>query len=199
MKRTSFLVLVLEGLICLHRTGQLQLFWHQWLAHKLGLPWYEWFTLEINLDHSVIFGTAPTQCILGSFIAYEGCSISSKGFLPTVRDIMFIWIKFTHSCPFSSLRASLVAQLVKKSTCNVGNLGSIPGLGRSPGEGKGYPLQYSGLENSMDCKVYGVPKSQTWLNDFCFHFSLHPLIPQCWCSTLPPPTLPRSVNLYSWT
>ena len=39
----------------------------------------------------------------------------------------------------------------KESACNVGDLGSIPGLGRSPGEGKGYPLQYSGLENSMDC------------------------------------------------
>ena len=41
------------------------------------------------------------------------------------------------------------------------DLGSIPGLGRSPGEGKGYPLQYSGLENSMDCIVYVVAKSQT--------------------------------------
>ena len=38
------------------------------------------------------------------------------------------------------------------TACSVGNLGSVPGLGRSPGEGKGYPLQYSGLENSMDCK-----------------------------------------------
>ena len=42
----------------------------------------------------------------------------------------------------------------------------IPGLGRSCGEGKGYPLQYSGLENSMDCIVHGVSKSQTWLSDF---------------------------------
>ena len=41
----------------------------------------------------------------------------------------------------------------KESSCSVGDLGSIPGLGRSPGEGKGYPLQYSGLENSMDCIV----------------------------------------------
>ena len=49
----------------------------------------------------------------------------------------------------------------KKSTCNAGNLGSIPRLGRSPGEGKGYPLQYSGLENSMDFIVHGVMKSQT--------------------------------------
>jgi len=43
----------------------------------------------------------------------------------------------------------------KESTCNAGDLGSIPGLGRSPGEGKGYPLQYSGLENSMDLDSMG--------------------------------------------
>ena len=49
----------------------------------------------------------------------------------------------------------------KESTCNAGNLGLIPGLGRSPGEGKGYPLQYSGLENSMDSIVHVVAKSQT--------------------------------------
>ena len=58
----------------------------------------------------------------------------------------------------------------KESACNVGDLGSIPGLGRSPGEGKGYPLWYSGLENSMDYIVHGVAKSQTQLRDFCFHF-----------------------------
>ena len=56
----------------------------------------------------------------------------------------------------------------KESTCNVGELGSIPGLGRCPEEGKGYPLQYSGLENSMDCIVYGVAKSQTQLSTFQF-------------------------------
>ena len=49
----------------------------------------------------------------------------------------------------------------KESACNVGDLGLTPGLERSPGEGKGYPLQYSGLENSMDCIVYGVSKSRT--------------------------------------
>ena len=57
----------------------------------------------------------------------------------------------------------------KESACNVGDLGSIPGLGRSPGEGKGYPFQYSGLENSMDCIVHGVAESQTQLRDFHFH------------------------------
>ena len=46
----------------------------------------------------------------------------------------------------------------KESACNAGDLGSIPRLGRSPGEGKGYPLQSSGLENSMDCTVLGIAK-----------------------------------------
>ena len=63
-------------------------------------------------------------------------------------------------------KASLVAQLGKESASSAGDLGSISGLGRSPGEGKGYPLQYSGLENSMDCIVHGVAKSRTRLNDF---------------------------------
>ena len=58
----------------------------------------------------------------------------------------------------------------KESACNVGDLGSIPGVGRSPGEGKGYPLQYSGLENSMNCIVSGIAKSWTRLSNF--HFSL---------------------------
>ena len=57
---------------------------------------------------------------------------------------------------------------IKESACNVGDLGSILGLGRSPGEGKGHSLQYSGLENSMDCIVHVVSKSQTRLSEFHF-------------------------------
>ena len=57
----------------------------------------------------------------------------------------------------------------KESACNVGDLGLIPGLARSPGKGKGYLLQYSGLENPKDCIVHGVTKSQTWLSNFHFH------------------------------
>ena len=56
----------------------------------------------------------------------------------------------------------------KESPYNARDLGSIPG--RSPGEGKGYPLQYYGLENSMDCIVHGVAKSQTQLSNFHFHW-----------------------------
>ena len=62
---------------------------------------------------------------------------------------------------------------VKASACNAGDLGSILGLGRSPGEGNGNPLQYSCLENPMDggawwATVHGVTKSRTWLSDFTF-------------------------------
>ena len=53
-----------------------------------------------------------------------------------------------------------------ESACNVGDLGLIPGLGRAPGEGKGYPVQYSGLGNSMACIVHGIAKSQTRLSEF---------------------------------
>ena len=54
----------------------------------------------------------------------------------------------------------------KEFTCKAGDPGTIPGLGRSPGKGKGYPLQYSGLKNSMDCIVHGVAKGGTRLSDF---------------------------------
>ena len=54
----------------------------------------------------------------------------------------------------------------KESTCNAEDLGSILGMGRFPGEGKGYPLQYSGLENSVDYTAHGVAKNWTQLSDF---------------------------------
>ena len=63
----------------------------------------------------------------------------------------------------------------KESSCNVGDLVLIPGLARSPGEGKGYPLQYSGLENSMDCIDQGVTKSRTQLSNFYFNTHTHTL------------------------
>ena len=76
---------------------------------------------------------------------------------------IFIWIFIQWGFPCGST--------VKESACNAGDLGLIPGLGRSPGEGKGYPLQYSGLENSTDCIVHGVAKSRTRLSDFRFFLS----------------------------
>ena len=62
----------------------------------------------------------------------------------------------------------------KEFTCKGGDLGLIPRLGRSPREGKGYPLQYSGLKNSMDCIIHGVTKSRIRLRNFHFtSFTLH--------------------------
>ena len=60
----------------------------------------------------------------------------------------------------------------KESACNAGDLGSIPGLGRSPGEGKDYTVQYSSLEYFMDCIVHGVSKSRTRMSNFHFHFTV---------------------------
>ena len=77
----------------------------------------------------------------------------------------------------------------KEYACNMLDLGSIPGLERSPGEGKGYPFQYSGLENSMDCIVHGVAKNQTWLSNFHFHLLL------CQLQTFP---LIVSILVYFW-
>ena len=68
---------------------------------------------------------------------------------------------------FRSNTVSLIAQLVNNPTAMEFDSWS----GRSPGEWKGYPLQYSGLENSMDLIVHGVPKSWTKISDFHIHFS----------------------------
>ena len=77
---------------------------------------------------------------------------------------VYYHLRVSLSLPCSSAR--------EESACNAGDLGLILPLGRSPGEGKGYPLQYFGLENSMDCIVHGVTKSWTQLNDFHFTSSL---------------------------
>ena len=89
----------LEGLVDLHRTVQLQLLQHYWSEHTCITVILNGF-LETNRDHPVVFETASKYCISDSFVNYEGYSISSKGFWPTVVDIMVIWVKFTHSSPF---------------------------------------------------------------------------------------------------
>ena len=95
-----FGVLVLEGLLGLHRTIQLQLFSISGWNIDLDYCYIEWFALEMNRGHSVIFEIAFKFCILDSFVYYDGYSISSKGFLSIVVDIMVIWVKLIHSSPF---------------------------------------------------------------------------------------------------
>ena len=88
-------------------------------------------------------------------------------------DVYFLSVFAVNSklLPYGSAR--------KESICNVEDLGSIPGLGRSPGEGKGYPLQYSGLDNSLHCVVHGFTESDmteeislSLLRDGCMNVSV---------------------------
>ena len=83
-------MLVLEDLVGLLRTIHLQLLQHYWLGIDLDYCDIEWLALETNRDHSVVFKIASKYCILDSFVDYDGYSISSKEFLPTVVDVMVI-------------------------------------------------------------------------------------------------------------
>ena len=93
-------VLVLNGLVGIHRTVQLQLIQCYWLGHWLGLLWY-WMVCLGNEQRSFCcFWDCIQVRNFYSFVHHDGYSISSKGFLPTVVDIMVIWVKFTHFSPF---------------------------------------------------------------------------------------------------
>ena len=83
-------MLVLKGLVGLHRTLQLQLLQRYGWGIDLDYCDIEWFALETNRDHSVIFEIASKYCILDSFVDHDGYSISSEGFLSAVVDIMVI-------------------------------------------------------------------------------------------------------------
>ena len=83
-------MLVLKGLVGPHRTVQLQLLQCYWWGIDLDNCDIEWFALETNRDHSVVFEIASKYCISDSFVDHDGYSISSKGSLPTVVDIMVI-------------------------------------------------------------------------------------------------------------
>ena len=93
-------MLVLEGPLGLHRPVQLQLLSITDWGIDMDYCDTEWFALETNRDHSAIFEIASKYCISDSFVDYDGYSISSKRFLPSVVDIMVICIKFTHYSPF---------------------------------------------------------------------------------------------------
>ena len=96
--------------------------------------------------------------------------------LPAMQETQFnSWIgkirSRSHRLPTPGSLGFPSGSAGKESTHNAGDLDSIPGLGRSPGEENSYPLQYSGLENSMDCIVHGIAKSWTELSNFHFHSS----------------------------
>ena len=93
---------------------------------------------------------------MAQLVKESTCNVGDLGSIPELGRSAGECIGY----PLQYSWASLVAQLVKESSCNEGDPGSIPGLERSAGEGTGYPLQYPSLENSMDCIVHGIAKSQ---------------------------------------
>ena len=97
-KDIFFCVLVLEGLVGLHRT--IQLLQRYLSGHRFGLLWYWMVCLGDKQRSFCCFETASKYCILDSFVDYDGYYISSKGFLPREVDIMVIWVKITLSSPF---------------------------------------------------------------------------------------------------
>ena len=101
------------------------------------------------------------------------CSLPGSSVLGIVQARILEWVAISFSRgPSLGFPGDSAG---KESTFSVGDLGSIPGLGRSPGKGKGYLLQYSGLQNSIDCIVHRVANSQTQLSDShftSFHLSL---------------------------
>ena len=123
----------------------------------------------------VFFTCSPTQSSL-SF-----CISKTKHIFSFCANLCSETVDFKCLCLTHIKKGFPCGSAGKESVCNTGDLGSIPGLGRSPEEGKGYPLQYSGLENSMDCIVHGVTKSWIRLNHFHKHHSYYFGLPR-WLS-----------------
>ena len=102
-------MLVLEYLVGLHITFQLQLFQHYWSGHRIGLLWY-WMVCRTDIEDYwkrteiiLLFLRLHPRAAFLTLVDYECYSISSEEVLPPVVDIMVIWVKFAHSNPFSSL------------------------------------------------------------------------------------------------
>ena len=119
---------------------------------------------HLRILHTIPPNFSITHSAPATWIYFPSTSVSLSLFKKNFFFNLF--------CGHSVMHSSHCGSAGKESVCNAGDLGSIPGLGRSPGEGKGYPLQYSGLENSMDCIVHGVAKIWTQLSDFHLHFTV---------------------------
>ena len=154
----------------------------KYLSRLVGSSWsgLAFFLSEFTRCHLLLISSSwlwrpsGVPCMVGLSL-HRGCSLCWNVFpfnviwLTPLFPVLSFLDHTTYNNTYSTLPLGFPDSSVsKESTCNSGDLGLIPGLGRSPGEGKGYPFQYPGLENPMDCIVHGVTKSQTWLSDFHF-------------------------------
>ena len=114
----------------------------------------------MNRNHSVLFETAPKNCISDSFVDYESYSISSKGFLPTVVHVIVIWVKSTSSSPFSSLIPKMLMFTLAISCLTTSNLHWFMDLTSQ------VPMQYCSLQN-----LTFLPSPVTSIVWCCFHFA----------------------------
>ena len=132
-------------------------------------------------EHSISIGTHVLE---GGGHGGKSCTtevfryVSNSLWPQTSDNMLYLWLTLWGTLEMGSKSENKKGLLGfpggspgKDSACNAGDLGSIPGLGRSPGEEKGCPLQDSGLEDSMLCIVHGVAKSQARLSNFHFHWS----------------------------
>ena len=140
------------------------------------VPWWWWFSHQVVFDScnpmdSSLVHQVPVSMGIPRQEYWSGSPLPSPGDLPNPGIEPRSTLLKEISCIASdSLPGFPGGSAGKESSCNVGDLGLIPGLGRSPGEGISYSVQYSGLENFVNCKVHGVTKSWTRLSNFYFHF-----------------------------
>ena len=154
----------------------------RWGLGNTSVPWF----LTLSLSSPVSFDN-PFLLSISDYVPY--CSIQGNNSFLVSCPATILFLK--HNCSFKwfsfwnvfFLEIDLIIIFpggsdVKVSAYSVGALSSIPGLGRSPEEGNGNPLQYSCQENPMDggalwATVHGVTKSQTWLSDFTTLEKMH--------------------------
>ena len=156
MKRHLFLVLVLESLVILHRSSQLQLLLHEGLAHWLGLLWCWMVCFGNELRSFYHFWDCTEVLHIG---LYEGYCISSKWVLPTEVDAMVIWIKFAHSYPFQSLIPKMLMFNLAISCLTTYNLPWFMDLTFQ------VPMQYCSLQHQT---LLSPPDTSTTEHHFCF-------------------------------
>ena len=152
--------------------------WMNSLTHSFIQLTNRWSLSTLSVLMLVNWGLMAPRCLrcLGSResstqqSAAHCCAVDNDQAKGTMQIISVKRHSLSHLPDDCFSSSSSLSSVGKEFTCNAGDTGSSPGSGRSPGEGKGYQLQYSGLENSMDCIVHGVTKTQTGLSDFHFHF-----------------------------
>ena len=147
---------------------------------ELGSPF---FFYEAGIDPIILLEEALLELYKDLFImvllfllfvwTFFSCTINFLNLLYSSMVYLQCCVNFCCTAKWFRYIKRYDSSVGKESAFNAGNPGMIPGLGRSIAEGKGYSLQYSGLENSMDCIVHEVAKGQTGLSDFHFHMYTH--------------------------